>query len=223
MRVSADALAVQGSAKALSNYCDEERPHRRGDRVKEGGRPLGEIGVVHPAGIDHSPIEMFFEHFLECPGDCTLLGRKPAVEIDSVFFLQVPADEGRVCNGLAIVVDIGELAFWSTFEAARVGPVGELCHLQQNLRLGHEGARVREAESRSEAIKRDHLLPSLLERPAQDRGEGGILPPELFAKNPHGYCGLGGTGALRWVARGLPTTVSERALIGGVASHAYLQ
>ena len=114
-RVSADALSVQGSAKAPSNYCDEERPHRRGDRAKEGRRPFGEIGVVHPAGMDHSPIEMFFEHFVEGPSDCALLGRKPAVEIDFVFLLQVPADEGRVRNGLAIVVDIGGACLWEPF------------------------------------------------------------------------------------------------------------
>src|SRR5205809_720785 len=76
----------------------------------------------------------------------------------------MPADEGRIRDDLAVILDIRKLALGSLVEAARIHRVGEPGHLQQHLRLGHEGARVGQAKCRSKAIERDHVLPSCSKR-----------------------------------------------------------
>src|SRR5262249_52087273 len=106
--------------------------------------------------MDHSPIEMILYHLLEGPGNGALLRIKRAIEVDVVLLLQVPADEGRIGDDLALVVNVRELALRRLLEAGRVGPIGKLRHFEQHFHFGHEGAWVWQTKSRSEAIERDH-------------------------------------------------------------------
>jgi hypothetical protein len=55
---------------------------------------------------------MLLAHFFDRPRHCPLLRREPGIEIETVFFLDVKADERRIGNDQAVVVDIGQLAFW---------------------------------------------------------------------------------------------------------------
>jgi hypothetical protein len=80
--------------------------------LKNLGWPLGKIGVIAPARRQQSKIKVFLAHFLGRPGHCPLLRREPGIEIEPVFFLDVKADERRIGNDQAVVIDIRQLAFW---------------------------------------------------------------------------------------------------------------
>jgi hypothetical protein len=84
---------MQCSAKLPPYPREDERANRRGHGAKERSGTPDEVDVVHPAGVNR-PIKMILHHFLEGPGDGALLARKRAIEIDVVFLLQVPPDEG---------------------------------------------------------------------------------------------------------------------------------
>jgi len=101
---------MQCSAKLPPNHCDDERANRRGYAAEERSGAPGEVEVVHPAGVNHRPIKMILHHLLEGPGNGALLGQKSTIEIDVVFPLQVPSDEGRIRNDFAAVIDVRELA-----------------------------------------------------------------------------------------------------------------
>jgi hypothetical protein len=99
---------------------------------------------------------MVFQHLLERPGNGALLGIKSAVEVDVVLFFEVPANEGRIGDRLAVIDDVGELALRRLVEAAGIGFVRQSRHLQQHFRLGDEQARIRQAKGGAEIIERDH-------------------------------------------------------------------
>ena len=66
-----------------------------GTVLKKLSRPLGKISVIEPARRHQSEIKMFLAHFLGRPGRCPRLRREPGIEIETVFFLEVKADERR--------------------------------------------------------------------------------------------------------------------------------
>jgi hypothetical protein len=53
---------------------------------------------------------MILGGLLEGPGSGALLVAQPAIEVGPVFLLQVPADECRVGDALAVVIDVGQIA-----------------------------------------------------------------------------------------------------------------
>jgi hypothetical protein len=108
---------------------------------------------------------MFLRHLIERPSDRTLFGRQSSVEIETVFFLDMPADEGRVGDDGSAVVNIGQLALRRLAKAARVGPEFQACHFQQHFDLCNEWARIGKAEGRSEALEGDHRRHLHVERP----------------------------------------------------------
>ena len=59
-----------------------------------------------------SQIEVLLTHFFDRPGRGLLLRGQTSVEIEAVFFLDVKADEGRIGNDHALIVDIGQLSLW---------------------------------------------------------------------------------------------------------------
>ena len=128
--------------------------------AKEHHRALREIGVVHPSRVEQCPIEVILRHLLERPRDRALLGGEAAVEIDPVFLFQVPADEGRIGDARAVIVDVGQLAFGRLAEAFGIGPIGQAGQLQEHLGFGHERARIRQTEIRPEDVERDHRVAS---------------------------------------------------------------
>jgi hypothetical protein len=80
--------------------------------------------------MDDRPIKMLLRHLLERPSDSTLLSRQSTIEIELIFFLDVPADEGRVGNDGSAVIDIRQLALRRLTKAVRVSPKFEVCHFQ---------------------------------------------------------------------------------------------
>ena len=68
-----DALAVEGPTDLAANHGEDDRTHRRRYALEECARAFVEIGIVQPARMDHGPVEMILEHFLEGPGDGALL------------------------------------------------------------------------------------------------------------------------------------------------------
>lgn len=134
----AHALTVERALEPTPDEGDHERAHRRRDFSEEIFRTLGEIGLVEPARIDQRPIEMVLRHLFERPSDCALLRRQPLVEIDAVFVFQMPADERRVGNRLAVIIDVRQLALRGLAKAGRVGSVSKASHFQQHFNLGDE-------------------------------------------------------------------------------------
>src|SRR4029078_7184079 len=105
---------MQCSAKLPPYHCDNERANRRGYAAEERSGAPGEVEVVHPAGGNHhATIKMILHHLLEGPGNGALLGRKSTIEIDVVFPLQVPSDEGRIRNDFAALIDVRACALWA--------------------------------------------------------------------------------------------------------------
>src|SRR6516225_10120293 len=78
-----------------------------------------------------------------------------------VFVFQMPADESRIGNPLAVVIDVRQLALWCPPKAGVVDPVSKAGHFHQHLGLSDEWARIRETECKSKCVERDHR--SLLE------------------------------------------------------------
>src|SRR5262249_46754747 len=123
---------------------------------------FGEIGLIEPARIHERPIKTVLRHLFERPSDGALLRRQSLVEIYAVFVFQMPANERRVGNPLAVIFDVRQLALRSAAKAGSVGSVSKARHFQQHLNLGDERARVRQTEGRPECVEGDHRsLPSL--------------------------------------------------------------
>ena len=116
-RMAAHTLTMERTADLSTHHCHDQWPSHdqwpkwRWHGAEEVARSLGEIYGIHPAGVDRRPIEMVLKHLLESPADGALLRAQPAVEIDSVLLLQMPANEGRIRNDLPVIDDVGELAF----------------------------------------------------------------------------------------------------------------
>src|SRR5207253_921090 len=68
----------------------------------------------------------------------------------------MPADESRIGNPLAIVVNVRQLALWCPSKAGVVDPIDKAGHFQQHLSLGNERTRIRETEGRPKCVERDH-------------------------------------------------------------------
>src|SRR5262249_15204946 len=124
-RVPARALAVDRALELPPDEGDHERAHRRRDLSEEIFRTLSEVYLVEPARIDERPIEIVLRHLFERPGDGALLRRQSLVEIDAVFVFQIPADERRVGNLLAVVIDVRQLALRRLAKAGGVGSVSK--------------------------------------------------------------------------------------------------
>src|SRR5690349_24114896 len=67
-------------------------------RIEKMRRALGEILRIDPAGADHRPIEMMFDHPFECPGLRTVLQAERGIEVESVFAFEVGANESGIGN-----------------------------------------------------------------------------------------------------------------------------
>src|SRR5215467_690325 len=93
-RMSSKTLATKRSAQLAADHRRHRRPDRSRDLVEEPRRAFAEILVIHPSVVHRDPIELVFSHFFECPGDRLLGIVEPLVEVDAIFFLDVPADEG---------------------------------------------------------------------------------------------------------------------------------
>jgi hypothetical protein len=104
---------------------------------------------------------LLLERSLEGPSGRALRGLEAAVEVGLVLLLQVPADEGRVRDAFAVVVDVGELALRGFGEAPGIDLVGLPRHLQEDFCLHDERARIGQAQPRSKSIERYHM-PSAL-------------------------------------------------------------
>src|SRR5262245_38365943 len=99
---------------------------------------------------------MMLDHALECPGLRPYLAVEAGVEIKPVFALDMRADEGGIGDPLAIILDVRQLPFW---RGRRHGPllaIGEPCHLELDLGLGHERTDFRQTEACAKAVKGDH-------------------------------------------------------------------
>ncbi len=147
---------MQRAPQLPADEGDDQRAHRCRNAAEEVEGPFGEIVLVEPARIDQRPIEIVLRHFLEGPSDRPLLGRHSLVEVDLILPFQVPADESRIGNPLAIIVDVRQLALRRLAKAGSVRPVSEAGHFQEHLGLGDERTWIRHAESGPECVERDH-------------------------------------------------------------------
>ena len=137
------------------HHLDDRSDRRRRNLEKRRGASL-EIRVVEPARFNNRPIEMVLAHLLDGPSDAALLIAEALVEIELVFLLDVPPDEGRIRHDRAVVVDVGELALGRLAEALGVLAIDKPGELQEHQRLRDEGARIDEPEGRTERIDSDH-------------------------------------------------------------------
>ena len=117
------AVAVELGSDLPARHTWNNEPHREGNTLEELSHPRIEVFVVDPARVQDRPIGVIFEHLLEGPGDGPLLVIEPLVEVDPVFLLQVPTNEGRVRDRLAVVNNVGELALRGFVEAPCVDNV----------------------------------------------------------------------------------------------------
>jgi hypothetical protein len=148
--VPAHALSVERALELSPDEGDHEWANRRRDFSEEIFRTLGEVDVIDPARIDERPIEVVLRHLFECPSDGALLRQQSLVEIHAVFVFQMPADERRVGNPFAVIIDVRQLALWRPAEPGGVGSVSKAGRFQQHFSLGDERARVRQTEGRPE-------------------------------------------------------------------------
>src|SRR3954471_20469219 len=92
--------------------------------VEKLRRPLREILRVKPATADQRRIEVMFNHPLKGPGLGALQRIQASVKVKTVFPLNVDADEGGICNPLAIVINVGQLSLWRGWRQGRLLAVG---------------------------------------------------------------------------------------------------
>ena len=129
---------------------------KAGARLKKFAGPAFEVGVVHPAPVDHHPVEVILEHLLRRPGDAALARRESAIEVDAVFLLEVQPDERGVRDDGAVVIDERQLALRRAQKPLVFVLVFQLRKLEQHLRLHHEGTGIGQSEGRAEGVQRDH-------------------------------------------------------------------
>src|SRR5579871_1065339 len=98
-RVPSETMAVKRGPHLAPHRCDHERTDRRRHSVEKSYRAFAEIVVIHPPVVHDDPVELIFGHFLECPGDRFLVRIQTLIEVDVVFFLDMPADESRRYRG----------------------------------------------------------------------------------------------------------------------------
>ncbi len=136
--------------------------------IEEMRRPLGEIFTVDPARADQRPIDMVFDHPLECPGLRARLQRQRRVEIETVFGFEMGADEGGISDGLSLVDDVGQLPLGRGRRPCLLLAIGKTGHFELDFGLGHKGADFRQAEPGAKAIKGNHAgLPIFQDLPAK--------------------------------------------------------
>lgn len=70
--------------------------------------------------------------------------------------LQMPADEGRIGDDGAVVVDEGDLALGRRLWPAALPAIGEPRHFQLHFALHDEGAGIGQAEQGAKAEQTDH-------------------------------------------------------------------
>src|SRR5262245_7722504 len=176
-RMPAETLAVKRGPQLAADHCGHDWPERRRDAVGKPQGALAEIRLDHPSVMHADPIELIFGHLLKRPSRRLLGSAEPAVEVDPVFLLDVPADEGRIRDYDAIIFDIGDFALGRLGEAGGVGAIQEVRHLQQRFDFHGERAGVRQTEGWTEIIKGDHegdsctaSTQTCLDRPHQQLG-----------------------------------------------------
>src|SRR3954451_24791858 len=82
-----------------------------GGSIEKMRGSLGEIFWIDPSRPDKRPVEMVFDHPLECPGLGALLQIQRSMEIEAVFVLDMRANEGRVGDALGVIINVGQLPF----------------------------------------------------------------------------------------------------------------
>src|ERR1700719_2683318 len=82
--------------------------------------------------------------------------REPGIEIEPVFFLDVKADERRIGNDQAVVIDIRQLAFWRLAIPAAIFAILKTSEFQQQHDFDNEGTSIWKPEVRPERVERDH-------------------------------------------------------------------
>lgn len=142
LRVAADPVALDVTAHLPAHDIADQRAERRRRAVEEPARAGIEILIDQPPAVQQREIEVLLAHLRERPGDGPLRRRQLGVEIDAIAALQVEADEGRIRDDDAAVVDVRQLALRRLAETGAVGAVRHPSHLQQHLGLGHERAGV---------------------------------------------------------------------------------
>jgi hypothetical protein len=116
-----------------------DRPEGHWHGFEKLSRPLGKISVIEPARRHQSEIKMFLAHFLGRLGRCPLLRREPGIEIETVFFLDVKADERRIGNNHAAVIDIRQLAFWRLAIPAAIFAILRPANFNRSMALTTKG------------------------------------------------------------------------------------
>ena len=99
---------------------------------------------------------MVLDHPLEGPGLRPRLQAERRVEIETVFGLQMRANEGGIGDRLGVIDDIGQLPLRRGRRLGLLLAIGKTGHLQLDLGFGHKGADLRQAETGAEAIKGNH-------------------------------------------------------------------
>jgi hypothetical protein len=78
------------------------------------------------------------------------------IEIETVFFLDVKADERRIGNDQAVVIDIRKLAFWRFAKPAAIFGVLNTSEFQQQHGFNNERTSIWKPEVRPKRVERDH-------------------------------------------------------------------
>jgi hypothetical protein len=99
---------------------------------------------------------MLFAHFFDGPSGRLLRCVEPGVEIETVFFLDVKADERRIGNDQAAVIDVRQLAFWCLAIAAAIFAINKTSELQVQHGIDNERNAIGKPEVRPKRVERDH-------------------------------------------------------------------
>jgi hypothetical protein len=96
------------------------------------------------------------DHPLDRPRLRALRGIEPGIEIETVFALDMGADEGLVRDHVAMIIDIGHLPLGRGIRQREHLAVWQSGHLELYLGLGDEGADFRQAETFAKPVENDH-------------------------------------------------------------------
>ena len=99
---------------------------------------------------------MVLDHALESPGLRPRLQAERRIEIETVFGLEMRANERGIGDRLGVIDDVGQLPLRRGRRLGLFLAIGKTGHLQLDLGLGHEGADLRQAETGAEAIEGNH-------------------------------------------------------------------
>src|SRR5215472_363237 len=155
--VPAEAVGAQHTPHLLadrrSHHALDQTWRAREKRIAEP-RP---VPLLDPPAVDQDPVGALLRHAREGVADRALGGPQPLVEVDVVFPLEVPADDLGIADRLSVVHDRWQLSLWTPAGIAdEFALIGEARHLEQDLDLDAERARVRQPEHPRELNELDH-------------------------------------------------------------------